>query len=344
MLVVSYVIRHFLATSLDNSKHLQIFNVDINVYLDIGFIAFCRKNLTIIPKSDIKQARKHENRELSMSNMHLKSIMFSWVAVLLLTIEKWSDPRAYPDPDRTSITINLAPVAMVGAIIAVGSQIIFRFSIYNQLTAILDGSMYQVSKKEIEAMKIANICGIILPILPLAYIKRGFNYNSDDDGNIAQSYLILTLLGLPWFISEIIFISLGIRCYYVKTKEIITDLRDIFTRVQQGNNGKRKIDNLSVGRMSQEVESMLLSKLVKSIILNFLFGILMMFEAFMFIYGNYHQFSMQEKYMIAMTTMFTAMVVLTILNSLSAVFNHQLYQKYCQKCHYCCVALLERCL
>lgn len=265
--------------------------------------------------SSLKISHITNKKEISALTLSIISVMFSYVTAMIFAIVSFMDKKYF-------ITLFLT---RLGIMIGMFSQFIFGFSIYNNLASILHNSIYQLSSKEIEFMKKVNIAIIASFITPMIYVVTNFD-ESDHFSDI-----IIVLSELPLFISEIVFVFLILRLYYVKVGTILKDLNNLLN-----------IDE----KLAEKAQRQLLDKLVQSMVLNLLFVDIWIFEIIVVIYANWQTFDHDESTLlvIAATAISPAMVVLTFINTLQAGFNYHLYQNCCKPCHNCCVKCIQCCI
>ena len=307
-----FVMRYYIAVLHDTntSNNLQkIFDFDYNKELEkIYFILPWLKTINSIT----------DKKQTSSLNIRLICILFSHVAVLILTI---------------GIIFNIDFMLRTGMMIAVFSQFIFGFTIYNYLVSILHNSIYQLSQKQIQYLRTINIASIIFSLPALSYLAT----DNDDGSNINYIFLIIT--ELPLFISQTAFVSMILRLYYVKLGKIINDFQKYTAQSITTD-----INSQQWKELTKQAQYQILDKLVQSMILNLLFVIIAILEMIVVIYTNYQQYKESVLLIFGSVTMTLAMLGLTCINSLQAPFNIQLYQKLCKQWHNCCVKCMQGCI
>lgn len=359
-LMSSFVIRYYLAILYEQEKATKFFNSlskkygfefwkreKNNVNCDDYSYKFEISDLLVISKWKVNKIES--KKEISSLNLTLISIMFSYVAVLFVIIEQFTNAAMYTDNPTGTILNQIA--------IAIGflSQFIFGFSTTDHLISILHNSIYQLSNKSIKIMQIANtfVVASFLPmfiIVAKGYIGRetdsynnnnnnDSNYNSDTSSRNLIEFRIGVLCGSLLVLSEIVLIVTIMRLYYTKLGRIINDLHNFVTshHVEQVE---------QVEQITQRAERKLLDNLVQSIFVNLLFVCVLLLEMSMVACVNMfvQESKVQLRSKIRNTLVCVIMVFMIAVNSLQAGFNVTLYRKWCNKWHNCCLLSVQWCL
>ena len=271
-----------------------------------------------------------DKKEISALMMSLICVLFCYVSVLCLTIGRILD-------SMTSIDVLLR----LGIIISVISQFIFGFSIANNLVSILHNSIYQLSPKQIELMKSTNIAIIISFIPGIIFLTTDYHKSS------MIAYIFIIVIAFPIFIiSQAVFVTTVLRLYYIKVWKIINHLNVSVERSGGGinNNNNNNYNDVQLQAATAKAQEQLLDKLVQSMILNLSFVVLLIVEGSVYSYTNYIYNKSDEIFIVGTITMTIAMICLIVINWFQAGFNHDLYAKYCQWWHNCCLKCMRCCI
>ena len=329
-LTVSFVIRYYLAVLHQQDKTSPLMQA---LHAKCGLLTrnsntdhyeLNINNISLI--SSCKVIKINNAKEVSSLNLSIISVIFSYVALLFFIVDKFLDSSIYNGSIHTTIitTYQMGLLSDIAFAIAFASQPIFGYSICGHLTSILHNSIYQLSKKWIQLMQMTNSTVLVVFLINLTIIRG--------TGTGRQTTIGIILAGLL-VLGQLTFIATVMRLYYIKLGQIINDL----------HNSKFN-SNVHVKRATRKAEQQILNRIVQSWIVNALFFVLLLCEIVSLIFISRFINGIETQLKFRNSIMCCGMNYMIGISSLQAGFNIELYQKWCNKCHNCCVVVMKWCL